>query len=65
MSANPLHRETLIEAYIETLLDGMDTKTLIQYAYDSLWDEYNDCTLEQITNEIAEYYSHLLEEITE
>lgn len=65
MAANPLHRENLIEAYIETLLDGMDTKTLIQYAYDSLWDEYNDYTTEQITNEIAEYYPHLLEEITE
>lgn len=55
-------KENLIEAYIDVLLDNMDTDTMRQYISESLFDNFNEYSMEQLKNEVNEYYPHILED---
>ncbi len=55
-------RKGLITAYVDTIVDDMDTKTLMQFAVDSLEGNLEEYTDEQLINEVREYYPHLLDE---
>jgi hypothetical protein len=59
------NRDKLIAEYVDTIVDDMDTKTLMQFAIETLTENLADYTDEQLHNEIYEYYPHLLEETTE
>ena len=47
---------TLKENYINMIIDGMDMDTLVQMAFDLLLDAYQDCTEEQMKEEILDLY---------
>ena len=47
---------TLKENYINMIIDGMDMDTLVQMAFDLLLDAYQDCTEEQMKEEIVDLY---------
>jgi len=55
-------RDELITAYVDTLVDDMDTKTLMQFAIEAIMENLADYTDEQIINEVREYYPDLLDE---
>ena len=59
---NIIDRDQLQEAYIESIIDGMDHKTLWQFVYDTLNDNFDDFTVDELIAEVEEYYPHLLEE---
>ena len=58
---NIVDRDQLQEAYIESIIDGMDHKDLWQYVYDSLNNNFDDYTVDELIEEVQEYYPHLLE----
>ena len=39
---NLTQKDELIEQYVEIVVDNMDTKTMMQFITDTLKDEYND-----------------------
>ena len=55
-SPNNVDLYQLKENYINHIIDGMDVDSLAQMAYDLLLDSYEDCTWDDITEEIVDLY---------
>jgi hypothetical protein len=62
---NIIDRDELQEAYVKSILDGMDWKTMEQFVYDSLNNNLDDYTIEELITEVEDYYPELLEESKE
>ena len=62
---NIIDRDLLQEAYIESIIDGMDHKTMYQYVYDSLTDSLDKYSVDELITEVEDYYPELLEESKE
>ena len=60
---NIINRDQLQEAYIESIIDGMDHKSMYQFVYDSLNNNLDDYTVDELITEVEDYYPELLEEI--
>jgi hypothetical protein len=56
-------RDQIQDEYIARIVDGMDIKDLVQYAYDKLSEELDELTDEQLTEQVKEYYPDLLENV--
>ena len=56
-----IDRDELQEAYVKSILDGMDWKTMEQFVYDSLNNNLDDYTVEELITEVEDYYPELLE----
>jgi hypothetical protein len=54
-------RDKVQEEYISRIVDGMDIKELVQYALDTLDEQMNELTDEQLLSDVKEYYPDLLE----
>ena len=61
-SNNSINRDSLQEAYIESIIDGMDHKTMYAYVYDSLNGNFDNYTVDELIQETEEYYPELLED---
>ena len=59
---NIIDRDELQEAYVQSILDGMDWKTMEQYVYDSLNDNFEKYTVDELITEVEDYYPELLEQ---
>ena len=57
------NRDQLIEDYVQSLIEGMDYKTMERLVYDTLNDNLLDYTDEQLITEVEEYDPSLLEGI--
>ena len=62
---NIVNRDELQEAYINAVIDGMDFKTMWQYVYDQLTDNFDKYTVDELITEVEDYYPELLEESEE
>ena len=62
---NIVNRDELQEAYINAVIDGMDFKTMWQYVYDQLTDNFDKYTVDELITEVEDYYPELLEESKE
>ena len=60
-----IDRDSLQEAYIESIIDGMDHKSLWQYVYDNLNDHLDKYSVDELITEVEDYYPELLEESKE
>ena len=56
-----MNRSELLDTYIEEIIDGMDHKTMYQYVYDMLEQNFETYSEEELVTEVKEYYPHLLE----
>ena len=65
MTDNIIDRDQLQEAYIESIIDGMDHKTMYQYVYDNLTDHLDKYSVDELITEVEDYYPELLEESKE
>ena len=65
MTDNIIDRDQLQEAYIESIIDGMDHKSLWQYVYDNLNDHLDKYSVDELVTEVEDYYPELLEESKE
>ena len=57
-----IDRDQLQEAYIESIIDGMDHKTMYQFVYDSLNGNLDDYTVDELITEVEDYYPGLLQQ---
>ena len=60
---NIIDRDELQEAYVMSILDGMDWKTMEQFVYDTLNDNLDKYTVDELIEEVKDYYPEMLEEI--
>ena len=59
---NIIDRDELQEAYVKSILDGMDWKTMEQFVYDTLNDNLDKYTVDELIEEVKDYYPEMLEE---
>ena len=63
VSFTPQQKKELIEQFAEIIVDGMDTKTLVQYVYDDLVFTYEQFTSTELKENINDYDPELFEEL--
>ena len=61
MSENIIDRDELQEAYIESIIDGMDWKTMYQFVYDTINENLEGYTVDELIEEVTQYNPGLLE----
>ncbi len=57
-----MNRNELTEAYVDRILDNMNTKDLMRIVGDQLEENIGSYSDEELIAEITEYYPELLEE---
>jgi len=62
MTDNIIDRDNLQDAYINEIIDGMDIKDLMRIVYDNLEQNLEQYSVDELIEEVEEYYPHLLEE---
>ena len=62
MTDNIINRDNLQDAYINEIIDGMDIKDLMRIVYDNLEQNLEQYNVDELIEEVEEYYPHLLEE---
>jgi hypothetical protein len=56
-------RDSLIQDYAQTILDGLDMDAVLSIAYDTLVDNLSAYSDEQLITEVTEYNPELLEDV--
>ena len=62
---NIINRDQLQDDLIEQMIDDMDLKTMASLLYDYMNDSYDKYTVDELIEEVEEYYPDLLEESKE
>ena len=62
MTDNIIDRDNLQDAYINKIIDGMDIKDLMRIVYDNLEQNFETYSVDELIEEVEEYYPHLLED---
>ena len=57
---NIIDRDELQDAYINEIIDSMDIKDLMRLVYDQLEHNLEQYTVNELIEEVEEYYPHLL-----
>ena len=57
-----IDRDELQDAMINQILDDMDIKTMMAILYDNMSESYDKYSVDELIEEVEEYYPHLLEE---
>ena len=58
---NIIDRDELQDAMINQILDDMDIKTMMAILYDHMNESYDKYTVDELIEEVKEYYPDLLE----
>ena len=56
-------RDGLIEQFVELVVDGMDTKTLVQIVSDNMTEYYEKCSDVELKEEVDNYSEDLYDEL--
>ena len=62
MTDNIIDRDELQDNLINQILDDMDIKTMMAILYDSMSEDYDKFSTDELIAEAEEYYPHLLED---
>ena len=62
MTDNIIDRDALQDAMIQQILDDMDIKTMMAILYDNMDQSYDKYSVDELIEEVEEYYPHLLED---
>ena len=57
-----MNRDQLQNDYIETIIDGMDHKDMWQFVYDTMEQNFETYSDEELATEVKEYYPHLMDD---
>ena len=57
-----MNRSELQDTMIQQILDDMDIKTMMAILYDNMSESYDKYSVDELIEEVKEYYPHLLEE---
>ena len=58
-------REDVIEQFVEIIVDGMDTKSLVAFAMDKITEYYETCSNRELKEEVDNYDEDLFEELVD
>ena len=58
---NIVDRDELQTSLINQILDDMDIKTMMSILYDNMDESYDKYSVDELIEEVQEYYPHLLE----
>ena len=58
---NIVDRDELQASLIHQLIDDMDTKNMMSMLYDYIDESYDKYSVDELIEEVQEYYPHLLE----
>ena len=61
----PAQKYDLISQYCQLVVDGMDYKSLEQYAHESMTDYFDNLILDEIKEEIDNYQEDLFDELVD
>ena len=61
MTDNIIDRDKLQNDYIESIIDGMDHKSMYQFVYDTIEQNLETYSVDELIEEVEEYYPELLE----
>ena len=56
-----IDRDALQDNMIQQILDDMDIKTMMAILYDNMSESYDKYTVDELIEEVKEYYPDLLE----
>ena len=59
---NIIDRDALQDQLINQILDDMDIKTMMAILYDNMDESYDKYSVDELIEEVEEYYPHLLED---
>ena len=59
---NVVNRDELQDNLINQILDDMDIKTMMAILYDNMDESYDKYSVDELIEEVEEYYPHLLED---
>ena len=59
---NIIDRDQLQEAYVNRIVDGMDWKTMERFVYDTINENLEAYTVDELIAEVEEYNPDLLEQ---
>jgi len=62
MTDNIIDRDELQDNLINQILDDMDIKTMMAILYDNMSESYDHYSVDELIEEVKEYYPHILEE---
>ena len=62
---NIIDRDALQANMINEILDDMDIKTMMAILYDHMDESYDKYSVDELIEEVEEYYPHLLQDWTE
>ena len=54
-------KDELIDAYVTRVIDGLDLDDCLAILHDYMTKSYEDYTLEEVKEEVTEYYPELLD----
>ena len=57
---NIIDRDVLQDKYIKELIDGMDWKDMMTFVYDTINENLDDYTMNELIEEVNEYDPNLL-----
>ena len=57
---NIVNRDELQDNLINQILDDMDIKTMMAMLYDMMDESYDNYSVNELIEEVEEYYPHLL-----
>ena len=57
-----MNRSELQQQLVNSVIDGMDFKTMWSVLYDYMDESYDKYSDEELITEVKEYYPHILEE---
>ena len=59
---NIIDRDELQNNYVQEVIDGLDLKDCLAMLYDYLSNDMDKLTLNELIEDVQEYYPHLLED---
>ena len=62
MTDNIIDRDELQDNLINQILDDMDIKTMMAILYDNMSESYDKYSVDELIEEVKEYYPHILED---
>lgn len=62
---NTADRDSLIQSYIDRVIDNMNTKDLVRIVWEQLEQNLSSYSDEELKTEIADHYPELLEDVTD
>ena len=61
MTDNIIDRDKLQNAYIESIIDGMDHKSMYQFVYDTIEQNLETYSVDELIEEVEGFYPELLD----